>query len=132
MLARWEKMRANGQTAVTLTPEGCEKRRQSARKHMRLRHRKTEAIEWADWMIEQNQDHRIRLWDDRRRAVILEPYLAQLRAGDVERFQELASIAGFPPITNDPNLTEFILARYAPRFSIAVAAEHLRQGAESK
>ena len=131
MIEQWAKLKAEGRK-FELSPEGLEKRRQSARKHMRMRHRRRHAVEWADWMMEQNRDHEIRLWNDRRQAVILRPYLAQLTDGDVEALQEMAVIAGFDPFPDNTEITQIILARYAPKFSIIVAADDLRRGAEGR
>jgi hypothetical protein len=44
----------------------------------------------------------------------------------------MAVIAGFDPFPDDTEITQIILARYAPKFSIIVAAEDLRQGAEGR
>jgi hypothetical protein len=131
MLDRWTALRAGGKTAVQLSPEGRARIREAARRTMRLRHRKREALEWADWMLEQSRNAHIAMWFDKCQRVILEPYLTALNCGGMEELIELADLAGINLRGLQPGaeLAQAILAKYAPRFDIRKAAEDLRRGA---
>ena len=128
------KLRAEGKTSVELSPDGRQRLREAARRTMRMRHRKRQALEWSNWMLRQQADWTIRMWADDRRRVILHPYLQTLKDYGDEAFFELAEIAGFGDLrkTSDgTELTAKILSRYMPRLDICVAAADLRKGAES-
>jgi hypothetical protein len=133
MLGRWAALRAIGNTAVKLSPEGRERIRNAARRTMRMRHRKRQALAWRDWMLKQNGDWTTRMWADSRQRVILHPYLKTLKDFGDGAFFELAEIAGFGDLrkTSDgTDLTAKILSRYRPRLDIRAAAEDLRKGAK--
>jgi hypothetical protein len=133
MLNRWAALRAAGKTAVELSPEGRERLRDAARRTMRMRHRKRQALEWGNWMLRQQADWTIRMWSDDRQRVILHPYLQTLKDFGDRAFFELAEIAGFGDLRKTPDGTDLatkILARYRPRLDIRAAAEDLRKGAQ--
>jgi hypothetical protein len=135
MLDCWEGLRAAGKTAVELSPDGRERLREAARRTMRMRHRKRQALGWCDWMLTRNADWTRRLWSDERRRVILHPYIQTLKKYGDQAFFELAEVAGFENLrkaTDGTDLTAIILARYMPRLDISAAAADLRRGAESK
>ena len=100
---------------------------------MRIRHRKRQALEWSNWMLQQQADWTIRMWADDRRRVILHPYLQTLKDYGDDAFFEMAEIAGFGDLRKSPDGTELtakILSRYMPRLDISAAAADLRKGAE--
>ncbi|MBX2806151.1 MAG: hypothetical protein KTR19_09280 [Hyphomicrobiales bacterium] len=135
MLKRWAALRAAGKTAVELSPDGRERLRDAARRTMRMRHRKRQALGWYDWMLKQNADWTRHLWRDERRRVILHPYIQTLKKYGDQAFFELAEIAGFDNLrkaTDGTDLTAIIIARYMPRLDISAAAADLRKGAESR
>lgn len=135
MLDRWAAMRAAGKTAVELSPDGRQRLREAARRTMRMRHRKRQALEWSNWMLRQQADWTTRMWTDSRQRVILHPYLQTLKDFGDDAFYELAKIAGFGDLRKTPDGTELtakILTRYWPRLDISAAAADLRKGAESK
>jgi len=131
MRARWAQYRAEGSNCVPLSDAARERIREAARRTMRLRHRKREALEWADWLLEQNTDYSIRLWEDRRKRVILEPYKAAAECGGLQQLFELADLAGIElrSLESGAELTAAILGKYAPRFDIREAANDLRRSA---
>jgi hypothetical protein len=133
MRDRWAALGAAGETAVQLSPEGRERIREAARRTMRMRHRKRQALVWCDWMLKQNGDWTTRMWADERQRVILHPFLQTLKDFGGEAFFELAEIAGFGDLRQTPDgtdLTAKILSRYRPRLDIRAAAEDLRKGAK--
>jgi hypothetical protein len=133
MLDRWAALRATGKTAVELSPDGRQRLRDAARRSMRMRHRKRQALEWCNWMLRQQADWTIRMWTDSRQRVILHPYQQTLKDFGDEAFFELAEIAGFGDLRQTPDgtdLTAKILSRYRPRLDIRAAAEDLRKGAK--
>ena len=133
MLNRWAALRAAGKTAVELSPEGHERLRVAARRTMRMRHRKRQALEWGNWMLRQQADWTIRMWSDDRQRVILHPYLQTLKDFGYRAFFELAEIAGFGDLRKARDGTDLaakILARYGPRLDIRAAAEDLRKGGQ--
>jgi hypothetical protein len=134
MLARWECYRAENGGRVPLTEASRERVRQTARRTMRLRHRKREALEWAERMLEQNRNVEIRLWRDRCQRVILKPYLTAIDCGGLEKLYELSNLAGIDLRSHveGADLTAAILRRYAPRFNIQEAAEDLRRGGQEQ
>jgi hypothetical protein len=133
MKGRWARLRAEGKTSVPLSEEGRERLRESARRNMRMRHRRRQALAWCDWMLRQQADWTIRMWTDSRRHVILHPYLQTLKDFGGGAFFELAEIAGFGDLRKTADGTDLaakILARYRPRLDIRAAAEDLRKGAK--
>ena len=133
MRDRWAALRAAGKTSVELSPDGRQSLRDAARRTMRMRHRKRQALEWCNWMLRQQADWTIRMWTDSRQRVILHPYLQTLEHFGDGAFFELAEIAGFGDLRKTPDGTDLatkILARYRPRLDIHAAAEDLRKGAE--
>ncbi len=133
MIARWAKLRAEGNTRVELSPNGRQRLREAARRTMRMRHRKRQALKWCNWMLRQQADWTIRMWADERQRVILHPYLQTLKDFGDGAFFELAEIAGFGDLRKKPDGTDLatkILSRYRPRLDIRAAAEDLRKGAK--
>ena len=133
MLDRWAALRAAGKTAVELSPDGRQRLRDAARRTMRMRHRKRQALEWSNWMLRQQADWTIRMWAYDRQRVILHPYMQTLKDYGDDAFFELAEIAGFGDlrkILDGTELTARILSRYMPRLDISTAAADLRKGAE--
>jgi hypothetical protein len=133
MLDRWAALRATGKTAVELSPDGRQRLRDAARRSMRMRHRKRQALEWCNWMVRQQADWSIRMWTDSSQRVILRPYQQTLKDFGDEAFFELAEIADFGDLRKMPDgtdLTAKILSRYRPRLDIRAAAEDLRKGAK--
>jgi hypothetical protein len=133
MRDRWAALGAAGETAVQLSPEGRERIREAARRTMRMRHRKRQALVWCDWMLKQNGDWTTRMWADERQRVILHPFLQTLKDFGDNAFFELAEIAGFGDLRKTPDgtdLTAKILTRYRPRLDIRAAVEDLRKGAK--
>jgi hypothetical protein len=82
-------------TAVQLSPDGRQGLRDAARRTVRMRHRKRQALEWCDWMLKERADWTVRMWADSRQRVILYPYLQTLKDFGEGAFFELAEIAGF-------------------------------------
>jgi hypothetical protein len=78
MRNRWADHRAAGETAIQLSPEGRARIREVARRTMRMRHRRHQALAWCDWMLKQNADWTVRMSVDSRRRVLLRPYLHTL------------------------------------------------------
>jgi hypothetical protein len=135
MLNRWQELQAAGKTAVELSPDGRQRLREAARRTMRLRHRKRQALEWCDWMLERCADRSTPLWSDDRQRVILFPYLQTLEDFGEEAFFELAEIAGLGDLRKMPDGTDLaakILSRYVPRLDISAAAADFREGAEGR
>lgn len=135
IIARWAKLRAEGKTSVELSPEGRERLRQAARRTMRLKHRRRQALAWSEWMLKQQADWTVRMWTDTRRQVILQPYLQTLKDFGDEAFFELVEIAGFGDLrkaSDGTDLAANILLRYMPRLDIGAAATDLRKGAERR
>jgi hypothetical protein len=133
MRDRWAALGAAGKTAVQLSPEGRERIREAARRTMRMRHRKRQALAWCDWILKQNGDWTTRMWADERQRVILHPFLQTLKDFGDNAFFELAEIAGFGDLRKTPDgtdLTAKILTRYRPRLDIRAAVEDLRKGAK--
>lgn len=131
MRKRWVGYRVHNGGRVPLTEEGREKLRQTARRTMRLRHRKRQALVWADWLTRVSQNSRLRLFADLRRETLLRPFLAAAENGGLEELQELAALAGID-LRNLPDgaeITDIILARYAPDFDHRQLAADLRGGA---
>jgi hypothetical protein len=133
MLNRWAACRAAGETAIQLSPEGRARIREAARRTMRLRHRRRQALAWCDWMLKQNADWTVCMCVDSRQRVILRPYLQTLKDFGDEAFFELAEIADFDlrKAVDGSDLTAIILARYMPHLDISAAAEDLRRGAQA-
>ena len=131
MLDRWARLRADGKTAIQLSPEGLERRRQSARRNMRIRHRRREALEWADWLQEQllGVDHP--LWGRTPLKILWEPFAIAVDKGGIEELAELASLIGIDlgSAPDDTDLTSFILARYLPTLNIQRLADDFRKAA---
>jgi hypothetical protein len=135
MLDRWKGLRATGKTAIEFSPDGRQRLRDAARRTMRMRHRKRQALEWCDWMLEGCADRTTPLWADDRQRVILYPYRQILKDFGEEAFFELAEIAGFGDLRKEPDgtdLTARILSRYMPRLDISAATADLRRGAEGR
>ena len=97
---------------------------------MRLRHRKREALQWADWLREKDEDWNICLWGDRRREILLEPFKTALDCGGMEELRELAGLIDLD-LQALPSGTELtgILSRYAPKFDLRELAADFRKGA---
>jgi hypothetical protein len=135
MLDRWAALRAAGETAVKLSPDGRERLRDAARRTMRMRHRKRQALEWCDWMLKERAEWTVRMWAESRQRVIISPYLQTLKDFGDEALFELAEIAGFGDLREEldgTDLTARILSRYMPHLDLSVAARDLRKGAEGR
>ena len=131
MSQRWEGYRAENGGKVPLSEAGREKIRLTARRTMRLRHRKREALEWADWLIEKNTDWSICLWSDRRREILLAPFITAIKSGGMEELCELAGLIDLDlgALPSGAELTGVILGKYAPRFDLRELAADFRRGA---
>ena len=131
MFERWEGYRAENGGKVPLSEAGREKIRETARRTMRLRHRKREALQWADWLMENDEDWNICLWGDRRRQTILEPFKTALDCGGIEELCELAGLIGLDLLSVPPGaeLTGVIVGKYDPRFDLRELAADFRSGA---
>jgi hypothetical protein len=135
MIDRWAALRAAGKTAVQLSPDGRQRLRDAARRTVRMRHRKRQALEWCDWMLKERADWTVRMWADSRQRVILYPYLQTLKDFGEGAFFELAEIAGFNDLRMVPDRTDLtvrILSRHMPGLDISVVAGDLRKGAEGR
>ena len=116
MQQRWAKLRAEGKTAVALSETGRLRRGEAARRTMRMRHRRREALEWAEWMMRHHADATIRVWGEPRMQVILRPYEIALKSGGIEGLCDLAEVAGIDvrSFANGPECLGAILSRYCP------------------
>ena len=130
MRERWARYRAAG-GGVPLSEQGREKLRQAARRTMRLRHRKREALAWAEWLLAMDGAQAGKEPRTARKA-ILRPYLRALDNGGLEELRELAALAGFDlqDLADGAEITGIILQRY-PTLNLRQAAEDLRKGADA-
>ena len=98
------------------------------------RHRKREALEWANWLMEKNADWNICRWGDRRRQTILEPFKTALDCGGIEKLCELAALIDLDmhALPRGAELTGVILGKHAPRFDLRELAADFRKSASSR
>jgi hypothetical protein len=61
MIDPWVALRAAGKTAVQLSPDGRQRLRDAARRTVRMRHRKRQALEGCDWMLNERADWTVRM-----------------------------------------------------------------------
>ena len=132
MLDRWAKLRAEGMTSIPLSPEGLERRRHAARRGMLMRHRKREALEWADWLDEQWQNWDVRCWHYYRRQAMLKPFMAAIESGGLGELADLSSLIGINVrgLPDGTELTAVLMAKYAPRYDLSQLAADFRKGAQ--
>jgi hypothetical protein len=133
MLERWTRYRGENGGKVPLSEEGRAKICEAARRTMRMRHRRREALEWVEWMMRHHADAKIRVWGEPRMQVILRPYENALKSGGIEELYELAEVAGIDvrSFANERECLGAILSRYMPRLDILATVADLKKGAPS-
>lgn len=114
MIARWQRMKSDGVSNIPLTEAGRKRLRHRSRRNMRMRHRKQQALRWADWLMEQHREHTTRVFFTRTRNIILQPFKKAIEHGGYEELIEMASFTGLN-LENVPDGTDLygvILGRY--------------------
>ena len=120
-----------GENRRPVSDAGRTRRAEAARRTMRMRHRRREALEWVEWMMRHHADGTIRVWGEARMQVILRPYENALKSGGIEELCELAEVAGIDvrSFANGPECLGAIFSRYMPSLDVLAAAADLRKGA---
>ena len=130
-IKRWERMRAEGITSLQMSDDAKKRMAEASSKRLRMRHRRRQAIEWADWITEQLEQRASWPREYNSRAIIIEPFRKALEHGGLREMIELASLTELKVerfMEDGCDIYATILHRYS--YHARRLAEEFRAGAE--